>query len=45
MTGKDARMEERITVDSADQHTMEMYGPGPDGAMFKTMEMVFTRKK
>ena len=45
MSGKDTRMEERITINSADQHTMEMWGPGPDGAMMKSMEIVFTRKK
>lgn len=45
MTGKDTRVEERITVNSPDQHTFEMYGPAPDGSMFKTMEIVYTRKK
>ena len=45
MTGKDTKLEERVTINSADQHTFEMYGPGPDGTMFKTMEMVYTRKK
>jgi Protein of unknown function (DUF1579) len=45
MTGKDTRVEERITVQSADQHTMEMYGPAPDGTMFRMMELVSTRKK
>ena len=45
MTGKDTRMEERITINSTDQHTLEMWGPAPDGSMYKTMEIVFTRKK
>jgi hypothetical protein len=45
MTGKDTKVEERITINSADQHTFEMYGVAPDGSMFKTMEMTYTRKK
>lgn len=45
MTGKDARVEERITVVDSDHHTMEMFGAAPDGTMFKMMEIQFTRKK
>jgi hypothetical protein len=45
MTGKDSVMDEKITVISADQHLMEMFGPGPDGKNFKMMEIVYTRKK
>lgn len=45
MTGKDMLAEERLTVADADHHTMEMYGPGPDGKMFKMMEIAYTRKK
>jgi hypothetical protein len=45
MTGKDARVEERITINGADQHTFEMYGLAPDGSMFRMMEMVYSRKK
>lgn len=45
MTGKDMPAEERLTVADADHHTMEMYGPGPDGKMFKMMEITYTRKK
>jgi len=45
MTGKDAPMEERITVTDHDHHTFEMWAPGPDGRMFKMMEIQYTRKK
>lgn len=45
MTAKDMRMDEKITINDADRHTMEMWAPGPDGKMFKNMEIVFTRKK
>jgi hypothetical protein len=45
MTGKAQPMEETIVVDSPDKHTFVMSGPGPDGKMFKTMEIVYTRKK
>lgn len=45
MTGKDTRVDEKITVVDADHHVMEMWGPGPDGKMFKTMEIQYTRKK
>ena len=45
MTGKDARVESKITVTDDDHHTIEMWGPGPDGKMFKSMEIVYTRKK
>lgn len=33
------------TIVDADNHTFEMWAQGPDGKMFKTMEMVYTRKK
>jgi len=45
MTGKDSKVDEKITVIDADHHTMEMWGPGPDGKMYKTMELAYTRKK
>ena len=45
MTGKAQPLEEIMTVDGPDKHTFVMMGPGPDGKMFKTMEIVYTRKK
>lgn len=45
MTGKETTSEERITVADADHHTMEMWGSGPDGKVFKMMEIVYSRKK
>jgi len=34
-----------ITVADNDHHTMEMWGPGPDGKNMKWMEMQYTRVK
>ncbi len=45
MTGKDMPGESRMTVADADHHTFEMFGPAPDGKMFKMMEIAYTRKK
>ena len=45
MSGKDSRVEERITVVDNDHHTMEMFGPSMDGVMYKMMEIHYTRKK
>jgi hypothetical protein len=45
MTGKDTTVDETITVKDKDHHTLEMYGPGPDGKSFKMMEITYTRKK
>ena len=45
MTGKDSKVDEKITVADADHHTMEMWGPGPDGKMYKSMEIAYSRKK
>lgn len=44
MTGKPMKMKEKLTVTDNDHHTMEMWGPAPDGKMFKMMEMSYTRK-
>lgn len=45
MTGKDMPGESRVTVTDADHHTMEMWGPAPDGRMFKMMQIEYARKK
>ncbi|MCU1244937.1 MAG: hypothetical protein JWN02_847 [Acidobacteria bacterium] len=45
MTGKDARSDTKITVADPDHYTMEMWGPAPDGKMFKMMEIAYSRKK
>jgi len=45
MTGKSTPVKETITVVDDDHHTLEMWGAGPDGKMFKTMEIAYTRKK
>ena len=45
MTGKTQPVKEKITVVDDDHHVMEMWGPGPDGKMYKMMEITYTRKK
>jgi hypothetical protein len=45
MTGKDSTSKEKVTVIDADHHTMEMWAAGPDGKMFKNMEINYSRKK
>jgi hypothetical protein len=45
VSGKSVTGESRFTVVDADHHAMEMWGPGPDGKMFKMMEIAYTRKK
>lgn len=45
MSGKDSPVEEKVTVVDKDHHTFEMWSPGPDGKMFKVMEIKYARKK
>jgi hypothetical protein len=45
MTGKSSPVKEKVTVVDDDHHTLEMWGAGPDGKMFKMMEIAYTRKK
>ena len=45
MTGKDSTAKEKVTIVDADHHTMEMWVAGPDGKMFKNMEIAYSRKK
>lgn len=45
LTGKDVMMKEKITCTDPDHQTFEMWAPGPDGKLFKNMEIVYTRKK
>jgi len=45
MTGKPSPVKETVTVLDDDHHTLEMWSPGPDGKMFKMMEIAYTRKK
>lgn len=44
VTGKPMTMKEKMTVTDNDHHVMEMWGPAPDGKMFKMMEIAYTRK-
>jgi len=45
VTGKPTALKIRSTVVDDDHHIMEMWGPAPDGRMFKMMEIAYTRKK
>lgn len=42
-TGAEKKTREVIKIVSNDKHTMEMFGPGPDGKEYKMMEIVYTR--
>ena len=45
MMKKSVNIKEVVTLADNDNHTMEMWGPAPDGKMFKTLEITYTRKK
>ncbi len=42
---KPERIKSVMTIADNDHQTFEMFGPGPDGKVFKMMEMQYTRKK
>ncbi|MGH9456074.1 MAG: DUF1579 domain-containing protein [Thermoanaerobaculia bacterium] len=42
--GKSMLIKEKIVIHGDDRHVMEMWGPGPDGKMFKNMEIEYVRK-
>lgn len=44
VTGKPLAVKEKLTIADADHHSFEMWMPAPDGSMFKTMEIWYTRK-
>lgn len=44
MTGKDVLVESRLKVSGPDSHAFEMWTPAPDGKMFRSMEIAYTRK-
>ena len=45
MSGKSAPVKSKMTIVDDDHHTMEMWGPAPDGKMMKMMEITYSRKK
>lgn len=45
MTGKTMNFDEKIRFIDNDHQTFEMWNPGPDGKMYKSMEIAYTRKK
>ena len=45
VSGETVNLDERMTLLDNDHQIFEMYGPGPDGANFKMMELSYTRKK
>lgn len=44
MSGKTMPVKEKVTVVDNNNHVMEMWTPGPDGKMFKMMEITYKRK-
>jgi hypothetical protein len=44
MTGKSMPVKSKVTVADNNTHVMEMWSPGPDGKMFKMMEITYKRK-
>lgn len=45
MTGKTMTIKQKVTVTDENHHMMEMWGPAPDGKLFKMMEISYSRKK
>lgn len=45
MSGQSIPMKEKMTFIDKNKHVFEMWSPAPDGSTFKTMEIVYTRKK
>jgi hypothetical protein len=45
MAGKEVPYSMTLTMTGNDSHTMEMWGPGPNGQNMKWMEMVYIRAK
>lgn len=44
MTGKAVKTKSITRIINKDKHVFEMYEPGPDGKMFKNLEITYTRK-
>jgi hypothetical protein len=44
VTGKPCEMKEVLTIVDKDHHNFEMWATGPDGKMYKSMEIQYTRK-
>jgi hypothetical protein len=45
MSGKSMQLKEKMTMVDANHQTWEMWMPSPDGNMFKTMQIDYTRKR
>jgi hypothetical protein len=45
MSGQPIAMKEVVTIVDADHHNFEMWMTGPNGQMFKNMEINYSRKK
>jgi hypothetical protein len=45
ISGKPTPIDEKVTITDNDHHSIEMWGKGLDGKMFKMMEINYTRKK
>lgn len=45
VTKKSMDLKTKVIVTDKNHHTMEMWGPGPDGNVYKMMEITYTRAK
>lgn len=45
LSGKPMALKEVVRIIDADHHAMEMWNPAPDGQMFKSMEITYSRTK
>jgi hypothetical protein len=45
VTKKTMKIKSMLTIVDNDHHTYEMWAPAPDGKMFKSLEVQYTRKK
>ncbi len=45
VTKKPVDLKTKVIVTDKNHHTMEMWGPGPDGNVYKMMEITYTRAK
>ena len=44
IAGKEVPVSQTLTMNGDNSFTFEMQGPGPDGKMFKTLEILYTRQ-
>ncbi len=45
VTGKDKKTRTLLSIEARDKHKMEVFETGPDGKEYKSLELVFSRKR